>query len=103
MTKLYTWTFEKKRINIKKFSFESPQYLNVDIEYYGDLCLGYEKIGRYTFKFKDNRIIIYLAEDFSNEELNNLRINLKMLSEKMKCYSTSDYVYFNKGKELAYS
>ena len=103
MTKLYTLVFDSKRINVKKFGQVSPRFLNVDLEYRGNVCLGYEKSGRYTFNFKNNRMAIYLAEDFSNDEFKNMRLNLKILSNTLNCYSTSEHVYFQVDSGLTYS
>lgn len=100
MTKLYTWVFNAASINVQEFSFIAPLYLNVDIEYFGSTCIGYEELGRYTFNYKENRLVIYLAEDFSDLELDVLRLNLEGLSKELGCFSISENIYFKQENEL---
>ena len=73
MTKLYTWVFKNEKIDNKTFSLEIPSLLNVDTEIVNGYCFTYDRKGRHISKFRKNKIDFYLAEDFTSEELDNLK------------------------------
>lgn len=96
MTKMYTWVFNEKPISEKKFCEFATFHLNVDIENLGFMCMGYEKNGNYTFRFKDNKISLFLSDDFIINEFDQLRRNLENLSFDLEIYSTTDFAHFEK-------
>ncbi|MDP1392003.1 hypothetical protein Q8G28_03880 [Lysinibacillus capsici] len=96
MTKLYTWVFNEKPISEQKFCELATFHLNVDVETLGYMCIGYEKNGNYTFRFKDNKISLFLSDDFIENEFDELRKSLKNLSDDLEISSTTEFAHFEK-------